>query len=178
LRNSLNVALPVTANFIDPLGRRSSKPLGSPGRDCGIRRNFTVAKGPQRHRINLARRIARQGNCHPSRRFEGMAASIGAGKTISLQAAVASFRKPDRCATAKVKYCICSSLRLDQAVPIFQSTLIKPGLFVATLSPDSFSRTFSVLLQTYPILRVFPGPVLLCSLPAWYENPAGKFNTC
>ena len=69
---------------------------------------------------------------------------------ISLQAAVASFRKPNRCATAKVKYCICSSLRLHQAAPIFQSTLVKPGLFVATLSPDSFSRTFSVLLQTYP----------------------------
>jgi hypothetical protein len=69
---------------------------------------------------------------------------------ISLQAAVASLRKPHRCATAKVKYCICSSLRLGQAVPIFQSTLVKPGLFVAALSPDSFSRTFSVLLQTYP----------------------------
>lgn len=38
-----------------------------------------------------------------------------------------------------------------------------------------FFRTFSVLLPTYPISRVFAAHLLLCSLPAWYQNPAGKF---
>jgi hypothetical protein len=36
LRNSLNVALPVTANFIDPIPTA----LVQPGKDCGIRRQF------------------------------------------------------------------------------------------------------------------------------------------
>ena len=59
MRNSLNVALPVTANFIDSFGWRLVKAARLAGKDCGIRRKFTVAKGPQRRRINLARRIAR-----------------------------------------------------------------------------------------------------------------------
>ena len=59
MRNSLNVALPVTANFIDllRLGLVKARSVTREGLRYGAK--FTVAKGSQRHRINLARRIAR-----------------------------------------------------------------------------------------------------------------------
>jgi hypothetical protein len=61
LRNSLNVALPVTANFIDPIGLALVKsPPGYPGKAADGAK-ITVAKGSHRHRINPACRIARCG---------------------------------------------------------------------------------------------------------------------
>ena len=83
MRNSLNAALPVTANFIDPLRSGLPKAARLSGKGCGIRRKSTVAKGSQRHRINLARRIARGGDYNLSRRAEGIATSMGPGEVIS-----------------------------------------------------------------------------------------------
>jgi len=48
LRNSLNVALPDTANFIDPAGSRLTEAAGFSGKNCGISGKVTVANGSQR----------------------------------------------------------------------------------------------------------------------------------
>ena len=67
------------------------------GKDCGIRRTFTVAKGPQRHRINLARRIARQAIATGPDALKGWPASIEPGEgsafgRLSLPQEAASLR--------------------------------------------------------------------------------------
>jgi hypothetical protein len=51
LRNSLNVALPVTANFIDPRMHQSRSV--TPGKAADTAQRFTVAKGSQVIKLTL-----------------------------------------------------------------------------------------------------------------------------
>ena len=45
MRNSLNVALPVTANFIDPLRLALVKAVRLPGKGCGMVQSLRLRKG-------------------------------------------------------------------------------------------------------------------------------------
>jgi hypothetical protein len=142
LRNSLNVALLVTANFIDPFRWRSSKLARLTRQGLPDRRKFMVAKGSQRHRINPVRRIGRQAITACPDTSKGMAPSMRPGEVLSLQAAAAPHRKLPAALQQTVKDCICLFLCLGGPVPISQSVLAKPGLSLATLSPNSFSGPF------------------------------------
>lgn len=93
MRNSLNVVLPVTANFIDPLELALIKAARLSGKGCGIRRTVYGCERVTGHRINLApgNRLVRDCNLFQT-------ASKGGGLYWTLGsdqpwAAVASLRK-------------------------------------------------------------------------------------
>src|SRR6185369_15583405 len=87
------------------------------------------------------------------------------GKLISLQAAVASLRKRKYCVAENVKYCICLSLCLERVAPISQSPWLNPAFSSPHFARRDFPDLFGPVADL-PILRVFRGRVLLCSLPA------------
>jgi hypothetical protein len=75
---------------------------------------------------------------------------MGPGEVISLQAAVASLRKPHRYVTEEVKYCDCLPLCLGKAMPIFRSVPVIPAFSLPHFRPITFSGPFRSCCRLTP----------------------------
>ena len=150
MRNSLNVALPVTANFIDPLRWARVKAARASGNGCGKRKQgLRLQRGHSVTELTLpADRSV--GDCSPFRCLEGGWWLQWDLRRHQPSGGCRILRKQHRHAATRVKSYDCLSLCLWKACPFFNQPWLSRAFSLPHFRPTFFSGPFRSCCRLTP----------------------------